>query len=128
MSAKRLEINIDQIASLAEIGLTVREIAACLQVSQSTLYRRMGEIEFHEALEQGHARASASVKRILFKKANEGNITALCHLSDRICWSKRKDVSEDELNKATIQDLPPSKVNLTPEKIAYFQAEFDRLY
>jgi IS30 family transposase len=119
----------DQIASLAEIGLTVREIAACLQVSQSTLYRRMEETEFRDAYEQGQARASASVKRILFKKAiDEENINALFHLSDRICWPKRKAISEDELNKAVIKDLPPPKVNLTPEKIAYFQAEFDRLY
>jgi len=129
MSAERIEINIDQIASLAEIGLTVREIAACLQVSQSTIYRRMEETEFREAYEQGQAKASASIKRILFKKAiTEENLQALFHLSDRLCWPRIKAVSEDEIKKAIIQYLPQPKVILTEEKRKKFQEEFDRLY
>ena len=69
------------------------------------------------------------MKRILFKKAiEEENITALCHLSNRICWPKRKAISEDELKKAAIEGLQQPKVVLTEEKRKKFQEEFDRLY
>ncbi len=118
----------DNVAFLAERGLDKREIAAYLKISESTFYRRLQDEQFSEAFEQGKLRASSNVKLALFKKALDNeNLSALFHLSDRICWPKRKAISEGEYNKdGTLP--PPEVIIVTDEMMQAFNEEFDETY
>jgi len=73
----RKEVEPAKVEALAAQGLTVDEVAACLGVSRSTLYNRMGsEVDVLDALKRGRAKGMATITNALFQSAKGGNTTA----------------------------------------------------
>ena len=66
-----------KVEQLAAQGLTVKQIASCLNCSRTTLYERMGsKQDVADAIKRGRAKGIGTVTNSLFKSANSGNITA----------------------------------------------------
>lgn len=72
---KRITIDTDLVAKLASIQCTDREIAAVLNVSETTLQRRCGAL-----LKKGRDRGKASLRRRQWTAAMEGSIPMLIFL------------------------------------------------
>jgi hypothetical protein len=66
------------VQGLAERGLTLDQIAVCLEVNRSTLYRRIrSDEDFAQAIATGTARAMAFASGKLFQQALNGKVRAL---------------------------------------------------
>jgi hypothetical protein len=74
---------------LAGAGLTVPEIAAILDCSERTLYRR-----FAAALKEGHTRMCASLKRQQFIVAMRGSVSMLIWLGKQYLGQKDRVANE----------------------------------
>lgn len=62
---------------LAAQGLTIKQIAHCLDVGRSTLYERMGsKADVLDAVKKGRAKGIGTVTNSLFQSAKGGNVTA----------------------------------------------------
>lgn len=70
MGRPKLVIDADLVTSLAEIHCTYDEIAAVVGCSTDTLKRR-----FADRIEKGREKGKASLRRMQFEKAQEGNAT-----------------------------------------------------
>jgi IS30 family transposase len=102
MSRKRIELSNDdtiKIQSLAEKGLGVREIAACLGMSKATLERRLNEnTEAFEALEVGRAKCDAEIISTAYNLAKSGkNVNLL------MFWLKTRCGWNEELAQNTVE-------------------------
>jgi len=90
MPRPKIELDINEIETLAGQGLTQREICYCLGISQDTLNRRKKSSDFAEAIARGQARSHQRVANALFEKAIAGDLGAIiwyektrCGLTDR---------------------------------------------
>lgn len=73
---KDLPATIEQIETLAGLGLTIEEICIFLKITKKTLYKRMKDLpEVGEAVERGRIRANAQVVKSLYRRATEHNDT-----------------------------------------------------
>lgn len=62
---------------LAAQGLSVKQIAHCMDVGRSTLYERMGsKADVLDAIKRGRAKGIGTITNALFTSAKGGNITA----------------------------------------------------
>jgi transcriptional regulator with XRE-family HTH domain len=67
-----------QVEELAGYGLTQEQIAAVIGLSERTLRRRKEDTEvFSAAIQRGKAKASAEVGKSLFRRAKEGEVSAI---------------------------------------------------
>ena len=84
-----------KVEQLAAQGLTVKQIASCLNCSRTTLYERMGsKQDVADAIKRGRAKGIGTVTNSLFKSANSGNITAqIFYLKNRQPeeWKDRRE-------------------------------------
>ena len=75
-----IPITPEQIQKLAQLGCTQREMASVLNVSRSTLDRRLTEPAFRDALEAGDANLNVSLRRKQVELALAGDRTMLIWL------------------------------------------------
>lgn len=76
MARPKLQIDADLVEKLAQIQCTPKEIAAIVGCSEDTISTR-----FKEILIKGKETGKMSLRRAMFKKAQEGNATLLIWLS-----------------------------------------------
>ena len=75
----RVLVNPQLLRKLAEILCTYEEMAQVLEVSESTLKRHFGP-----AIKRGAAVGKCSLRRLLWKSAQSGNVTAQIWLSKNL--------------------------------------------
>ena len=99
----------EQAREMASNGLTVCQIADCLGISESTLYGKQNEYkEFMDAIKKGRAEGLNTVSNALFKKATQGNVTAMIYylkVRDRVNWSENQP--------EPLREIPPMQIVLT---------------
>lgn len=86
---------------LSLLGFTTKEIADFLDVSVSTIYRRLREPEFRDAYTKGKANVKISVRRSQFRLAMAGNVRMQIWLGKQFLG--QKDVP---INQPLDHDLP----------------------
>ena len=75
---KKKEIDSSELQRLAGLGLTQKEMAGALGMSEQTFYNRLKETpELIEFIERGKAEANAKVANALFNAAVKGNFQAI---------------------------------------------------
>jgi DNA-binding CsgD family transcriptional regulator len=84
MPRPKSDIDIIELEKLCSMQCTDDEIAAFLGVSARTLDRRKKNAAFREVMERGKARGRVSVRRHLFRLANNGNIAACIFLAKNL--------------------------------------------
>ena len=84
MGRRKLKIDISELEKLATLQCTEEEMAAFLGVSTRTLQRRLKIPKFGDPVQRSRAKGKVSVRRSLFKLANEGNVAAAIFLSKNL--------------------------------------------
>ena len=77
-------VDAEKVELMAAMGCTVEEIAAELRISKRTLMRRQKDPKFLESIERGKARGRATLRRLQWKSANAGNVTAQIWLGKQL--------------------------------------------
>ena len=89
------EVDLNKVETLAAQGLTNEQIARCLGIAQSTLYKWQDEkSDFSEAIKSGKAKGIATISNALFQSGKGGNITAqIFYLKNRYPeeWKDRRE-------------------------------------
>lgn len=102
MARPRKQINEDQVESLAAINCTVEEIASVLECSKDTLERR-----FAASIKKGREKGRSSLRRLMWDKAQNGNITMMIWLSKQLLgYTDRVD------QRATVSSDGPIDINI----------------
>ena len=109
--------NIDpaRVEQLAAQGLTIKQIAHCLDVGRTTLYSRMGsEANVRDAVKRGRAKGIGTITNSLFQSAKGGNITAqIFYLKNR----KPDDWSDRRYHEVTGKDGKAIDINWMVEVV-----------
>lgn len=111
MSAKKwipTEKEIEQIKTMAGLGLTIKEIALVLNVSSRTIDRRIEDNEeVAIAYKTGRAEAKIKVTEKLFEKIMSGHSASIFFYLKTQCGWRETDRTEDESpNQQVIFYLP----------------------
>ena len=104
---KKIVLDIEEIERLAGMGLSERQIAAALGISNSTLTRKKHIEQIGHALKKGRAKALAQVSSKLFENALDGKETsAIFFLKNRDPenWSDRQEVNHNINLKEIMQN------------------------
>lgn len=112
-----------QLVALAQIHCTMEEISAVTEISHDVLLNRP---EFRELVLAGRARGRASLRRLQFQKAADGNVPMLVWLgknllgqTDRAVLGQGDDAAYDgnsNINRGA-GDAPTSDAQATAEQI-----------
>ena len=92
----------EQVEKLAGLGLTMKQLARCIGIGESTLYRYMNtKRELRESLKRGRAKGLSLVANALHQNALSGNVVAqIFYLKNRSPeqWQDRRElqVSADQ--------------------------------
>ena len=81
-------INLEELEKLCAMQCTEQEIAAYFGVSTRTIRRRRQAEVFGETMERGRAKGRVSVRRQLFKLANNGSLGATIFLAKNLLGYK----------------------------------------
>ena len=84
MGRATIKIDVAELERLATLQCTDEEIAAFLGISSKTLQRRLKIAKFGEGVERARAKGRVSVRRMLFRLANNGNVAAAIFLSKNL--------------------------------------------
>ena len=84
MARPKVKIDIGELEKLGGLQCTIDEIAAFFGVSSRTIERRCKIPKFREIIENARAKGRVSVRRSLFKLANQGNVAAAIFLSKNL--------------------------------------------
>ena len=98
---KPININIEELERLAGMGLSERQIASAMDISNSTLTRKKHIEQIEHALKKGRAKAVAAVSSKLFDNAMDGKETsAIFFLKNRDPenWKDRQEVITASIN------------------------------
>jgi predicted DNA-binding transcriptional regulator AlpA len=102
------ETSCNQVQEMASRGLTVAQIASCLGISETTLYKKQNEYaEFMQSIKKGRAEGINQVSNALFEKATQGNVTAMIYYlktRDRENWGENQP--------EPLKEIPPMKIIL----------------
>ena len=116
MGRKKVKIDYDTVKNLAKICCTQEEIASVMGCSVKTLQRRR---QFNKAYQDGLNEARASLRRLQWKKALEGNVPMQIFLGKNILGQRDKfpedERTEDKEKVTIINDLPQEPQNEAPE-------------
>lgn len=90
----KIEINLQQVETLAANGLTQQQIADSLGISVSTIESRLRESEeFKDAIKKGKAKGIALIANQLFEKAKSGDTTSIIfYLKTQAGWKETQAV------------------------------------
>ena len=93
-----IEIDLDLVERLGQIHCTDAEIAAICKVSVETFQRRKREPEFSELLASARATGKASLRRIQWRLAENGNAAVVIWLGKQILGQRDRwdDLGEDK--------------------------------
>ena len=110
-----VEVNPAKVEAFAAQGLSVKQIARCLNIGRSTLYDRMGgKSEVLDAIKRGRAKGIGTITNALFQSAKGGNITAqIFYLKNRQPdeWRDRREYEH------TGKDGKPIELNWMVEMV-----------
>ena len=116
MGRKKVKIDYDTVKNLAKICCTQEEIASVMGCSVKTLQRRR---QFNKAYQDGLNDARASLRRLQWRSAANGNITMQIFLGKNLLGQRDRfaedERSEDKEKVTIINDLPQEPPNETPE-------------
>ena len=84
MGRPKTTIDPTELEKLCGMQCTDDEIAAFLGVSRKTIERRKKNDGFRDVMERGKAKGRVSVRRNLFRLANNGNIAACIFLAKNL--------------------------------------------
>jgi len=119
MARPQVKIDLGELEKLGGLQCTIDEIAAFFGVSSRTIERRCKMLKFREIIDNARAKGRVSVRRSLFKLANQGNVAAAIFLSKNLLGYK--DVINNELTGAgggPIQmSTKPDYTQLTKEEL-----------
>ena len=99
-------------SKLAGIGCTVKQIAHILDISESTLERRLVEdTKLYDALDKGRAMAGAEVMKTAYQMAISGRnpFMTTFWLKCRLGWHEPKEAPLDEDDTFNLNYARPSK-------------------
>jgi hypothetical protein len=120
----RVKIDLGELEKLATLQCTEAEIAGFLGISLRTLQRRLHVAKFREAVDGARAKGRVSVRRALFRLANNGNVAAAIFLSKNLLGYR--DVVNTEhtgLDGGPIQiATKPDLSDLTDEELKLLRA------
>src|SRR3954470_15413821 len=85
----RHEIDLELVKKLAAIACTDEEIASIVGVSHETFKRRKREPDFAEMITQARSKGKASLRRIQYQLAEQGNATMAIFLGKN--WLGQRD-------------------------------------
>jgi hypothetical protein len=88
------DIDWELVKKLAQIACTDEEIAAIVGVSHETLVRRKREPEIAEMILQARSKGKASLRRIQYQLAENGNAAMAIFLGKN--WLGQRDKVEDQ--------------------------------
>lgn len=78
MGRKKIDIDLEEVETLAGLGLDHDEIALSLGISEATLYRRKSDSDsFERAIKSGKAKAKRKVTSKLMEKIEAGDLGAI---------------------------------------------------
>lgn len=106
--ARKIELDLSKVESLAAQGLTEAQIADALGVSRATVTRNKRDNDaFDAAIKRGKAKGIAVVTSKLMEQVKGGNVTAMIFfLKTRGGWSERQDADLDrEAKKLEVEKL-----------------------
>ena len=111
----KIHIDLKQVESLADNGLTQEQIAAALGISEQTFYKRKRDnIEFIDAIKRGKAKGIALVTNKLMESIKGGNMTGMIFfLKTQAGW---KETNVQEHTGANGTALQPPVFNFNPVK------------
>ena len=97
MSGYNKKIDLEELYSLAKIGLSEAQVAQALGISQSTMTRRkQSDAEFDKALKDGQQSGITAVTSALFNGATNADKPStsaqIFYLKNRARWTDRSDV------------------------------------
>lgn len=128
MARPAVKIDVGELEKLASLQCTDYEIAAFLGVSTRTLQRRLKIAKFSEVVENARAKGRVSVRRMLFRLANNGNVAAAIFLAKNLLGYR--DVVNTEhtgLDGGPIQiATKPDLSQLTDEELKQLRAIADK--
>lgn len=110
------KLDYETIRGLAEIACTDREIAAVLKFSHEWLCRRKKkDAKLLNAIESGREEGKASLRRMQWQKATEGNVTMMIWLGKQILGQRDRmdhavDMSTSEQSVEQLLDSLPDAV------------------
>lgn len=103
------EIDYKKAERLAAQGMTLKQIALALGVTQDTLYkRRKTHPKFEECIKRGQAKGLAVITNALYENAKGGNFSAqqfYLRCRDRDNWNDKDPVGD------ITHDLPSININ-----------------
>jgi hypothetical protein len=97
LSGYNKKIDLEELYSLAKIGLSEAQVAQSLGISQSTMTRRkQSDAEFDQALKDGQQAGITAVTSALYTGATNADKPStsaqIFYLKNRARWSDRSDV------------------------------------
>jgi hypothetical protein len=110
---KPINIDIVELERLAGMGLSERQIASALDISNSTLTRKKHIKQIEHALKKGRAKAVALVSSKLFDNAMEGKETsAIFFLKNRDPenWKDRQEVINASINLNDVINVAKTRI------------------
>lgn len=106
MARAKIEIDMEEAERMASDGLTFKQIAYALGVSERTVYNRLrSDDEFCAAVNRGRARGVREVASKLKEMALDGNLQAmLFYLKNNGGWTEKARAA-DEVTPGPYDDL-----------------------
>jgi len=100
----RAQINLEQVKTLAGLSCTEPEIASVIGVNYATWKRhKKQDPEIAEAVEQGKQQGNASLRRMQWKTAEEGNATMQIWLGkNRLGQSDKQQIEQHQIERLVI--------------------------
>ena len=106
----------EQVEQLAGQGLGKKQIAECMGIERTTLWRRERDnSNISNAMKKGRARSIAKVTRDLLDNAHKGNVVAQIFWlknMDPDRWRDRRELQVDSNSRSYVINATPA---LTPE-------------
>jgi len=108
--------------ALARKGLSIDQIADCLNISRATIYKhKKKNKDIEDAIRKGQSKGIRSVTNALYKAAMNGNITAqIFFLKNRVidAWKDRQYIDETRRNVKAPSQIDP-KMSATDAAATY---------
>ena len=128
MPRPKAKIDLAELEKLCVMQCTNEEVAAFFGVSTRTIERRRKTAKFSEVMERARAKGRVSVRRALFRLANNGQIAAAIFLSKNLLGYK--DYVNSELTGAAGGPIQiaakPDFPQLTDEELRQLRALADK--
>lgn len=84
MARPRANIDLVELEKLCTLQCTDEEVASFFGVNKRTIERRRKEAKFRDIMDNSKAKGRVSVRRALFRLANNGNVAAAIFLAKNL--------------------------------------------